>query len=305
MTFLNTLLTYFIGNDVGNDEYNRIETLHRLPIYVYIAHPDFGFQQMLQSLFYSTIYIWIIFVISTLLGTHVFYRNVPRTENLQGAHKVTHFIGNVSITFLGYYFYWRLPKDATMEEKMVGFTDVYPLLCLQISKQLWALLIGVLLERKERRINYLHHSGVAFVSFSLMSFTIGLRYFLPFMFGIMETSSLVLAGIEAMREYPEQGSLRYPKLYTALQLAFAILFLYIRCYLFLPQAYTFLRWSYWALLSIPPGNVSFIMKGIAWAVWSAGSFLILLQAFWGVLIVKKLIRDVFFRKSKVALKKRI
>jgi hypothetical protein len=304
MTFLLDILLTYYGKD-GMDEYTRIEALHRLPIYVYSTHPNFGFHEMLPSLLWSTIYIWSIFVTSFLLGTFVFYRDVTRVQNQQGAHKVTHFLGNVSITWLGcYYFFWRLPKDATMEEKMVGFLDIYPLLCLQISKQLWALVIGILLERKERRINYFHHSGVAFVSFFLMSFTIGLRYFLPFMLGIMETSSLVLAVIEAMKAYPQQGCQRFPQLYMALQVVFALLFLYIRCYLFLPQAYTFLRWSFWALLSVPPGNVSFLMLSLAWAVWAAGCFLIVLQAFWGILIVKKLIRDVVFRKPQVELKKR-
>lgn len=276
------------------DEYEGMKALHEIPYYVYMTNPAFVNQNLIPGLVWSNLYIWGIFITSITLGRILF----PKASKLEldtGAHKMTHFLGNVSISVMGLYFYANLrrPSDLSVYEMTTGFTHIYPLTCLQVAKQTWALLIGIILGKKERIINYTHHLAVALVSVCLMCLTIGFRYHVPFMLGVMETTSIFLAAVEAMRDYPEQGSRKYPGLYTAMQLCFALSFLYVRCYLFLPQAWLFLRLAFFALYSLDYPS----WLATLWFAWVAGCFLVVLQAYWGVLIVKKMIRDIFFKKK--------
>jgi hypothetical protein len=281
------------------EEYHGMKALHEIPQYVHLTNPDFVTQNLIPGLLQSIVYIWGIFIGCIIIGRFL-YPKASKLENQIGAHKMTHFLGNVSISLMGLYFYMKLPaspNNLSVKELTTGFTEVYPLPCLQVAKQSWALLIGLIMGKKERIINYTHHLAVTVVSVCLMCLTIGFRYHVPFILGVMETTSIFLAGIEAMRDYPEQGSRRYPGLYIALQVLFALSFLYVRCYLFLPQAWLFLRLGFFALHSIDH-PMWLPTLWFAWFSWTAGCFLVLLQAYWGVLIVKKLVRDIFFRKLR-------
>ena len=281
------------------EEYQGMKALHEIPQYVHLTNPDFVNHNLIPGLVQSIVYIWGIFISCLIIGRFL-YPKASRLENEIGAHKMTHFLGNVSISVMGLYFYMKLPSSPhtlSAKELTTGFTEVYPLPCLQLAKQTWALLVGLIMGKRERVINYTHHLAVAVVSMCLMCLTIGFRYHVPFILGVMETTSIFLAAIEAMRDYPEQGSRRHPGLYIALQVLFALSFLYVRCFLFLPQAWLFLRLGFFALHSIDQ-PMWLPTLWFAWFSWAAGCFLVLLQAYWGVLIVKKLVRDIFLRKLR-------
>ena len=286
-----------------HEEYDRIaELVHTVPRYVAMVDPKFLTHKFMPVLTWSVVYVWTIYAIS--MGTGRYYL-CPKSTLLElhlGSHKVTHFLGNVSIATLGLYYYFvALPSDPSVEDKVAGFREIYPLCCLQIAKQTWALLVGAMMywtnqqNKGERLVNYAHHGAVAVVALYLSCFTIGIRYYVPFMLGVTEVSSIFLAGAEAMKEYPEQGRKQFPGLYSAFQACFALSFLWIRCFCFLPQAWVFLRYGLFIVISAH--HSSWIIAAPAWLAWLAGSFLVGLQAFWGVLIIKKTMQFPRLRKD--------
>jgi hypothetical protein len=272
-----------------HEEYERIAALHDLP--TYLDH-TFLLQTFLPSLVGSILYVWGVYVALIMMGRYLFPQASQLEVNIV-AHRLTHFWGNVSIAILGLYFYNALPSDASVEEKVSGFKEIHPILSLQAAKQLWAILLGLLVTatKKERAVYYLHHVAVGMVSMYLACFTMGLRYYVTLMFGVTEVSGVFLAGVELMRDFPEHGSKRFPQLYKGLGTCFAACFLYVRCYLLLPQAWEFLRFGLFILLSAPQSYNRFIVAG-AWIVWIGGCFLVSLQAYWGVLVVRKFVREV-------------
>jgi hypothetical protein len=268
-----------------DEEYERIAELHKLPLFVVNSDPDYLLKSLIPGLLWACLYMASLYLLCLMIGNILFPQEIQDTA--LGAHKVTHFLGNVSIAALGLYYYnYSLPINPDVEEMVSGCKHIYPLACLQIAKQLWALVQSSMNGGiKERTINYVHHVAVAIVSMSFLCFTLGIRYWVPFLLGVTEISSIFLAAVEAMRDYPLRGSKRYPGLYKTIQLCFAVSFLYIRVYLFLPQAWVFMRLGLWCLLS------SERLEVFGWIFWIAGLFLVVLQAWWGVLIVKKTIRD--------------
>lgn len=279
------------------EEYGRIVVLvHKVPRYVSMADSDFLTHQLFPVLSWSVIYIWTIYAVAMGTGRYL-YPNATLLEVHLGSHKITHFLGNVSIAILGVYYFNSLPSDPSIEDKIAGFPEIYPLSCLQAAKQTWALILGCIMylakHKGERLINYAHHIAVAGVALYLACFTIGIRYYVPFMLGVTEVSSIFLAATEVMKEYPDQGMKRYPELYTVFQLCFAVSFLLIRCCLFLPQAWVFLRYGLFIVMAVH--HSSWLSASLAWLTWCAGCFLVGLQAFWGVLIVRKTMRSLILR----------
>jgi hypothetical protein len=272
-----------------HEEYERIEALHNLPIFLDDA---FLSQTLLPSLVGSILYIWSIYVALIILGRYLSPDASQLDINIV-SHRLTHLMGNVSIAVLGLYYYNILPPDASVEEKVTGFKEIHPILCLQAAKQLWAILLGLLVTatKKERFVYYVHHVAVGLVSVYIACFTMGLRYYVTLMFGVTEVSGIFLAVIELMRDYPEHGSKLYPTLYKVLGACFAACFVYIRCYLLLPQAWEFLRFGLFGLLSASP-SYDWYLVAAAWTVWVGGCFLVGLQAYWGALVVRKFVREI-------------
>lgn len=272
-----------------HEEYERIAALHQLPTFLDDA---FLMQTLLPTLVGSALYVWGVYIAIIMLGRFISPDASQLDINIV-SHRLTHLLGNVAIAVLGLYYYVALPTDASVEEKVTGFKEIHPILCLQAAKQLWATLLGLLATatKKERFVYYVHHVAVGIVSVYLACFTMGLRYYVTLMFGVTEVSGIFLAVVELLRDYPEHGSKRYPTLYKVLGACFAACFVYIRCYLLLPQAWEFLRFGLFGLLSAPESyHWSLIVA--AWIVWVGGCFLVALQAYWGVLVVRKFVREI-------------
>lgn len=269
------------------EEYERIKVLHELPTFV-----SNGFLQkeiLPGSLFAAVIVTLVNFI--AIFAVRWFSPQTEKSSTNYIAYKITHFVSNTTIGFMGVYYYTTVIEANTeIEDIAMGFTNlIVPVICIQVGKNLWAIPAGMIMVN-ESIIKILHHVSVILIALASSSFTLGFSYYLPLMFGVFEISSIPLAMVETFKDNPEYIK-GYPKEYTIVRLVFAIAFLYIRWYLYLPAMWEFLRLSAFAIISVAQleGTSQFILI-LSGMTWVASCFLCGLQIFWGIVIVQGFIK---------------
>jgi hypothetical protein len=205
---------------------------------------------------------------------------------------MTNFWVNASLGFWGlYYFKHKLTKEPSLEEQIVGWESFYPLGCLQLGYQIWAIPVGVFVVHEAPEM-IVHHFAVILVSYMAVFLRISYNYFMPFMFGMLELSSLPLAIMNLWKDHPKWIE-KSPSLYTGIRLTFCATFLYIRWYMYLPRKYDFLRLL--ALTLVTSDSWAFRIYYSLVAICSL--FLAVLQIWWGSIIVKSLVRFAFGKST--------
>jgi len=194
---------------------------------------------------------------------------------------LTNFCANTTLAIVGLSYFIQAPPiwDTNVEERVTGFQSCYLLASMQMGYQLWALPVGYFTVN-ETKLMLVHHVSAIFVSLLSGVFTNGFRYHSPFFFGVYELSSVPLSVMNFFKHNREYAN-KYPLVNTYSRLSFAVSFMFIRVIMMIPRKLDFLyllylwtsttTWMHWIFLSY---------CGLATL------FLMLIQLYWGSLIVR-------------------
>jgi hypothetical protein len=208
----------------------------------------------------------------------------------------------------------------SLEQTVAGYNHVIYLSAGQIGYQLWAILVGIYIVPEPFSM-LLHHCTVI-VCASMSGFlTYGFRYWTPFFYGIVEWSSVPLAIMNAFKDHPHTLQRYYPRAYVATRYIFAISFLYIRICMFIPRKYCFLRDQILLWTSIHHvqhrsttntttsastssssfnDNTIVLYQCYMSIVSISALFLLILQSYWAILILKGLFHPFFRHRSSTS-----
>jgi hypothetical protein len=261
------------------------------------SHPTFVSKEHIENeLLPGTVIAAVIVTAIFALAMFGVKKAAPNCDNnflYKASYQITNLVVNASLGVLGaYYFSTLCGSDDSLDEWVLGYKAIYPMACAQLGYNLWAIPVGIFLV-KESPAMLGHHISVIVVTSMSAFFTLGYNWFAPFMFGILELSSVPLAIMNSFKENPEYIK-KYPSAYTAIRIIFAFTFLYIRWHLYLPLKYDFLRTFGMAVLNHP----STFARWYCGAAWIASFFLLILQLLWGFMIVKGLIKLALPGKKK-------
>lgn len=275
-----------------SEEYDRIVKIHeQYPTFVEWDHVR---NDMLPIVTLSVAIVAGVFI----LAIYAIRRLSPKSKVkviYKSAYQITNLLVNGALGLLGlHYFNNVLESNPTIEARVLGDRAVLPLACIQFGYNLWALPVGLTIV-DESPAMLLHHVAVLLVTTMSATITTGHSWYSPFMFGVIELSSVPLSIMNAFKSNPEYIE-KYPATYTTIRYIFAFSFLYIRWYLFLPLKYDLLRSLYFTVIT-HRSTFAFVYTGLAWC---ASFFLCLLQLMWGFLIVKGIFKPVLGRRKKVA-----
>jgi hypothetical protein len=211
----------------------------------------------------------------------------------KSAYNVTNLLVNATLGVMGlYYYYFVIDSNLPVVMRVLGNRAVFPMTCAQFGYNLWAIPVGLTFVGESPAMLG-HHVAVLFVTSVSATFTVGHRWYVPFMYGILELSSVPLAVMNAFKDNPEYIK-KYPSTYLFIRCCFAVCFLYIRWYLYLPMKYDFLR-TYGFTTITHQSILAVVINGLTWC---ASFFLLLLQLMWGVLIIKGLVKTVVGKPKK-------
>lgn len=226
----------------------------------------------------------------------------------RASYQITHFIVNVVFAISGLYFYYTVTQyPQEIKYRVIGWNDDFAFFChVQLAYNLWAIPAGIFLVQ-ERFEMIGHHIGVVCVSFISGFCTNGFRFFAPFFFGAVEISSIPLTIMNIFKSNHELAQ-RFPTTNSVVSVLFAVTFLYVRIYLWLPLMYDFLYVVFTTGINQPidfaSGSVEQIISTIPYlVVFASGSFLTSLQLLWGYKVVKALLRMAGLSKKVAKAKK--
>mmetsp|Transcript_12529 Transcript_12529/g.27071 ORF Transcript_12529/g.27071 Transcript_12529/m.27071 type:complete len:345 (+) Transcript_12529:193-1227(+) len=212
---------------------------------------------------------------------------LPHISEYKMAYQVTNLVINLVLGLLGLYhfLYTVTPSDRTSPSQRVeGWDDLSIFGELQIGYQLWSIPVGIWLVN-EHSAMLAHHVCVMIVASMSAFFTNGFRYFTPFFYGLIESSSVPLAVMNAFRGNPQLAQ-RYPKVSQMSRNVFIISFFTVRFVLWMPQIIDYLRIA--AMLFFTCRTTT-CQVGCAMS-WISAVGLTFLQLLWATKIVRGLVR---------------
>lgn len=270
-----------IGSGDASSDLDVVATLHGNPIL--LPNPISTAQSILSCLAALVVLHLVLHVAVAGVGKN---NKRPKTSGvggvrtqLQTSYSVTSLVVNGLLAGMGiYHFYFTLPNTATASERIAGYEELGMLSAIIVAYNLWALPVGLVLQERTEMI--LHHIAVLIVASLPAFFTNGFRYFTPFFFGLIETSSVPLVLMNAFRQNPELDR-EYPITSLITGGSFAVSFIVTRVIMWMPQSFDFVRLA--ALLCYT--SDSFGGRAILGAGILTNVFLTALQLFWARKII--------------------
>jgi len=228
-------------------------------------------------------------------------KDTPDWKKKKTCYQVTNLCFNLVIGCLGLYQnYWILPTltayHATNSiEKIPNlFDEFYLMPAMQLGYQFWSIPIGILYVNESTEM-LLHHVAVIIAAVCGAFSNFGFRYWLPFFFGVFELSSVPLAIANTFRDHPNAAK-RHPLLNSAAKISFAISFLYIRVWQWLPVGPLYMRNSFFLFLTTGFG----ITKVFLLFQFISGVYLGYLQLYWALIVTGMILKFVGVKKKKKA-----
>jgi hypothetical protein len=267
-----------------HEEFERMKELHELPTFVPKEHIE---NDIIPGTVLATILITLLFLVYCTLGRFIASKKQAKVV-YETSYHLTNMTVNVMLGALGiYYFIHVLDPNPSVDQLVLGYRSIYPLACLQLGKNFWSLPLATTIGN-ESLSKIAHHIAVVLVVLASSCFTTGFNYFGPFLFGMLELSSVPLAIIVLFKEHPEYIK-KYPKKYSLARMVFALSFLYIRWYLYLPIKWVILRLvAFRAYVFYESGQ--YVIFGMATLTWLAAFFIVVLQVYWGILIINSVLK---------------
>lgn len=217
------------------------------------------------------------------------------------AYQMTNGITNLGLGLMGlYYQFYVLPESASTQQRIEGLSDLYILGAIQIGFQIWSIVIGLLWVDESTHMLF-HHGAVIMASAKSVFMTNGFRYYAPIALGMTELSSVPLSVMNAFKDNAAWREAN-PQGYLASRLLFSLAFLGIRIVIFVPQHLEYLRLTFLMNYFADTQHVGLLYRAYMGIAWVGGIFLLVLQLYWGCLIVNGLSKFAF---SKVQIKSTI
>lgn len=249
----------------------------------------------------STLYAFLVVFIRSarqiLIDTR---KELPHVSEWKTSYQITNLFVNLGLGLLGIYhcgYTVTKPSDTPISQQVEGWEDMSIFGELQIAYQLWAIPVGLYLVNEHGAMLF-HHCCVLVVGMMSAFFTNGFRYFTPFFYGLIEISSVPLAVMNAFKGNPELAR-RYPTLNQVVRLVFALTFLTVRFFLWIPNIVRYLRVA--AMVGFTCRSAK-CQVGCALSWWSAVG-LTCLQLLWSYKIVQGMIGAFTGRGAKSKSKK--
>lgn len=199
----------------------------------------------------------------------------------KGCYQIVHIFANLLLGCAGMYYNSRLNPDPTPKE-LVQMVEGYSFGTFQLGYQLWAIPVGILIQ--EDILMLVHHVAVIMAASTMVFFTNGMRYWSPFLLGTVEISSVPLVIMNIMRGN-EALKQQYPQFFFIIQTTFAITFLYVRVWMFVPRNCAQMYDHVTAWLASNDRLYQFY----CFVVFSASLFLTFLQLKWGAMILERFV----------------
>ena len=272
------------------EEYDRIKEIQeQYPMFVEWSHVK---NELIPYIALSAVVVTAVFMVSMFFVR----RFLPASEAkviYKSAYQITNLLVNTALGVLGFYYYhYVCESNPSFEDLAIGYREVFPMACAQIGYQIWAIPVGLTLVGESPAMIG-HHFSVILITSMTAIFTMGFSWFQPFMFGILELSSVPLAVMNAFKDNPEYIK-KYPKTYLAVRIIFSFTFLYIRWYMYFPLKFDFLRLFGMTVIT-HRSAFAIVYTGMAWL---GSSFLCVLQTMWGFLIIKGIVKKIFGKPKK-------
>jgi hypothetical protein len=209
--------------------------------------------------------------------------------NIACAHQV---VVLAPFVFLGIFgtqtwFFNQDYRSVSNQDKLWGnFPASVRIVEVMLAFQIWDLIATIVMSKEvpNQTQHLIHHaSSTLLCLLGLLDGDHGwLMYYGPFFFGVSELSSIPLGFMDLFR-YSDDLSKGYPKVGEIVKVAFAVLFLLIRC-----VYWPFVAIDFWqATLSKEADNANIVLK-LVW--WLANIGLTLLQYYWGYKVVNGIIK---------------
>lgn len=225
--------------------------------------------------------------------------NKPAWKRTKTCYQMTNLCFNLAIGCLGvYYHYWVLPTlpayNATSSVQQISnlFDEFYLMPAMQLGYQAWSIPVGIFYVNESKEM-ILHHFGVVFAASCGAFSHFGFRYWLPFFFGVFELSSVPLAIMNTFKDHPDVAK-KHPLFHHASKVSFAVSFLYIRFWKWLPVGPLYMRNNFFLFLTTELG----ITKLFVLIQFVFGVYLGYLQLYWSITVAKLTIKSVVGKKKR-------
>ena len=203
----------------------------------------------------------------------------------KASYQLTNLFVNLCLGTLGIYYELSSSRvDHSIENKIVGYSDIRYFAIIQIGYQLWALPIGILFVGETTSM-IIHHVAVICVASTSTFLTCGFRYYIPFFYGVIEISSVPLSVMNAFKNNPDLIK-NYPGIYGKVRLLFGVTFLLVRVVLWTPFYWDFIVLAM-MLLRSSVGSTKVIL-----ALFNLSSIVLtMLQYFWATKILSAMMKS--------------
>jgi len=212
--------------------------------------------------------------------------------NLKVSIQLTNLIVNVFFSALGIYYYSILPPRSEVTNVVFGWNDQAIFSSSMFGYQIWSFLMEIFIMRKINGM-LLHHFFAGCTSLITIICSISFRYDGHFYFGMVELSSVPLAFVNIMKNNPSLME-KHTKLYFYLRLSFAVSFLILRIFMFIPRMANFQRLAYFLSGQCPSFNCFFPLMVFR----LCGIVLVFLQCVWGIKIVRGIFKAFLPKRYK-------
>lgn len=203
----------------------------------------------------------------------------------KASYQITNLLVNLLLGLSGIYVHvFRLDHSAPTLYKIIGYPNYKTFALGQIGYQLWALPVGALFVNESVTM-LVHHVAVICVASTSAFLKSGCRYYTPYFYGLIEISSVPLSIMNSFKNNKNWID-RFPRMYSAARLVFAVSFLLVRVIFWTPF---YLDYLITVCMLVYSGG-STVARSILAMFIVASLLLTVLQYWWGSLILRSLFR---------------
>lgn len=230
----------------------------------------------------------VLFVSFIVLVNRNVSSDTPALKRYRLAYQATNLLVNCYLGVSGIYYelYLKPKGQMEVEELITNYNHFQMFGNFQLGYQLWAIPVGILLVAESTPMLVHHFATILVATMSSFS-TNGFRFYGSFFYGLIEITSVPLSIMNTFKDHPKWIE-RHGLAYLVVRLVFALSFLYVRLYLFIPCMYHFLTDLY---LYLSTSDNQYHQAYLT-VVWGSSFFLQILQVWWGSLIIKGLVKVV-------------